>query len=256
MHRIRPETSDSDGVVYPDSDGLPMSDNTLQFSWIQLLQANLDRVLPDFVAGDLLWYPVKGEPKIRIGPDVLVALGRPKGYRGSYRSWDEAGVVPQVVVEVLSPSNTLPELSRKLLFYQRYGVREFWVVDPAAPLAYAQVRNESDEMEILSDEGGFVSPLLGIRFALEEGELRVYHRDGTRFLSAKEEWERAEAERQRAETERQRAETERQRAETERQRAETADARAEAERVRAEDAIRRLQAAEAALRAAGVTLPD
>jgi hypothetical protein len=36
-----------------------------------------------FVAMDLLWYPVKGKPKIRLAPDVLVALGRPKGPRRS-----------------------------------------------------------------------------------------------------------------------------------------------------------------------------
>jgi hypothetical protein len=37
---------------------------------------------------DLLWYPVRGQPRLRMAPDVLVALGRPKGYRGSYRQWE------------------------------------------------------------------------------------------------------------------------------------------------------------------------
>ena len=72
-------------VVYPDSDGEPMSDNTLQYDWIVTLQGNLDRLLPDhFVAGDLLWYPVEGRPNLRQAPDVLVALGRAKGHRGRY----------------------------------------------------------------------------------------------------------------------------------------------------------------------------
>src|SRR3954467_1206344 len=40
-----------------------------------------------FVAGDLLSYPVEGDPLIRSAPDVLVVFGRPKGYRGSYKQW-------------------------------------------------------------------------------------------------------------------------------------------------------------------------
>jgi Uma2 family endonuclease len=92
--------------VYPDSDGEPMADNTLQYEWIVTLKGNLDELLEDdFVAGNILWYPVEGQPKTRIGPDVLIALGRPKGYRGSYKTWCEDGVVPQVVFEVLSPGN-------------------------------------------------------------------------------------------------------------------------------------------------------
>ena len=86
---------------------------------------------PDvFVAGDLLWYPVLGSPKIRSAPDALVAFGRPKGYRGSYKQWEEAGIAPQVVFEVLSPGNTKAELNRKFAFYETYGVEEYYVYDP------------------------------------------------------------------------------------------------------------------------------
>lgn len=45
-------------VIYPDSDGKPMSDNTKQFRWIVLIQQNLAAMFADdaniFVAGDLL----------------------------------------------------------------------------------------------------------------------------------------------------------------------------------------------------------
>ncbi len=86
-----------------------MSDNTLQFEWIVTIKEGLEAVFRNdpqvFVAGDLLWYPVQGNPKIRTAPDVLVAFGRPKGYRGSYRQWEEGGIAPHVVFEVLSPGN-------------------------------------------------------------------------------------------------------------------------------------------------------
>jgi Uma2 family endonuclease len=62
---------------------------------------------------------------IRIRPDVLVALGRPKGERRSYRQWEEDNVAPQVVFEVLSPGNRPGEMDEKFQFYQRYGVDEY-----------------------------------------------------------------------------------------------------------------------------------
>src|SRR5665647_3750571 len=78
-------------VVYPESDGQPIADNTKQFEWITTIKGGLDAVFaadPNvFVAGDLFWYPVEGSPATRMAPDVLVAVGRPKGHRGSYQQW-------------------------------------------------------------------------------------------------------------------------------------------------------------------------
>ena len=60
-------------IVYPDSDGLPMSDNTLQFEWITTIVGGLDALFSDdpnvFVAGDLLWYPIEGDNKTRTAPE-------------------------------------------------------------------------------------------------------------------------------------------------------------------------------------------
>ncbi len=78
-------------VIYPDSDGQPMADNTQQFRWITVIQGNLDWIFAQndqvFVAGDLLWYPVEGDNKTRQAPDVMVVFGVAKGDRGSYRQW-------------------------------------------------------------------------------------------------------------------------------------------------------------------------
>jgi Uma2 family endonuclease len=118
-------------ILYPDSDGLPMSDNTLQFKWIVTIKEGLEALYRNvddiFVAGDLLWYPEEGKPKVRAAPDVMVAFGRPKGYRGSYKQWEEGGVAPQVVFEILSPSHRLGESMRKFRFYEEHGVEEFYV---------------------------------------------------------------------------------------------------------------------------------
>jgi Uma2 family endonuclease len=64
-------------IVYPDSDGKPMADNTRQFRWITTIKANLDWLFANdadvFVGGDLLWYPVEGDNKTRQAPDVMVS---------------------------------------------------------------------------------------------------------------------------------------------------------------------------------------
>jgi Uma2 family endonuclease len=62
-------------LIYPDSDGQPMADNTLQFRWIVLIKENLECLFGDgpqvFVAGDLLWYPAEGRPDLRVAPGRL-----------------------------------------------------------------------------------------------------------------------------------------------------------------------------------------
>lgn len=211
-------------VVYPDSDGQPMSDNTLQFRWIVTIQGNLDALFADdpdvFVAGDLLWYPVEGDNQTRVAPDALVAFGRPKGYRGSYRQWEEGNIAPQVVFEVLSPGNRFSEMQRKLDFYDRFGVEEYYQYDPQRGDLTGWTRREG-RLLLVDRMDGFVSPRLGIRFELPEGEeeLRIYHPDGTLFLSFVEVMAQREAERTaRTAAERERDDAERERHNAERER--------------------------------------
>ena len=127
MRQLVPDTP----LKYPDSDGQPIADTTKQFRWIVTIKENLERLFaldPQvFIAGDLLWYPIEGDPKKRQAPDVLVVFGRPKGDRGAYKQWEEAGIAPQVVFEILSPGNRSGEMLRKLNFYQRHGVEEYYI---------------------------------------------------------------------------------------------------------------------------------
>ena len=177
---IRPE------VVYPESDGEPMADNTLQFEWITTIKGGLDALFredPDvFVAGDLLWYPVEGDATVRAAPDVMVAFGRPKGDRGSYQQWREGGIAPQVVFEVLSPGNRVPEMIRKFQFYERHGVEEYYVYDPDADELAGWVRR-GERLEGIADVTGWTSPRLQVRFEPGAGEMQIYGPDGEPFLT-------------------------------------------------------------------------
>ncbi|MGA8897625.1 MAG: Uma2 family endonuclease [Planktothrix agardhii] len=219
----QPATLNPTEIIYPETDGKPMANNTEQFNWIVAIEQNLEWLFANdpnvFVAGDLFWYPVEGKPHIVNAPDVLVVLGRPKGKRGSYMQWKEEGIAPQVVFEILSPGNTKSEMERKLVFYERYGVEEYYIYNPENYQFQGWQRGDGG-LDVIETSENFVSPRLGIRFEVSEAELQIYRPDGAKFLSYVEINQQLEQEIQWAETERQRAETERQRAETEHQRAE------------------------------------
>ncbi|MGB3560730.1 MAG: Uma2 family endonuclease [Geitlerinemataceae cyanobacterium] len=164
-------------IIYPDSDGQPMSDNTKQFRWIVLIKENLEILFANdpnvFVAGDLLWYPVQGENKIRQAPDVMV------------------------VFEILLPGNRAGKMAEKLLFYQRYGVEEYYIYDPDDNELVGLSRS-GDWLERIETIDSWVSPRLGIRFALTE-TLEIYRSDKERFLTSVELAQLREQEKQRAE---------------------------------------------------------
>lgn len=196
-------------IIYPDSDGQPMADNTQQFRWIVLIKENLELIFADtpdvFVAGDLLWYPVEGHPEIRVAPDVLVAFDRAKGDRGSYQQWRENNIAPQVVFEILSPGNRLKEMTKKLQFYDRYGVEEYYIYDPDRNDLHGLYRKDN-RLNVIEDIQGWVSPRLQIRFAIAENNLEIYRPDGQKFLTTIELNQRVDQERQRADQEYERAE--------------------------------------------------
>src|SRR5207302_5008928 len=124
---------------------------------------------------------------------------------------EEGGDAPHVVFEILSPGNRLSEMMRKFLFYQRYGVKEYYVYDSDTGDLFGYQR-QGDELVEIPEMDGWQSPRLGVRFQRAGQELELYRPDGRKFatyleLAEAEEKERAERERvqREAEQERQRA---------------------------------------------------
>jgi len=220
--------STNSDIIYPDSDGQPMADNTKQFCWIVTIKENLEILFVDqldvFVAGDLLWYPVEGNNKLRLAPDAMVAFGRPKGDRGSYRQWMEEDIAPQVVFEILSPGNRKGEMEKKFDFYEQYGVEEYYIYDPDTITLKGYCRQNS-KLAPITEMNGWVSPRLKIRFVLSKTALAIYQPDGRKFLTPLELDQRAKFAEQRAMIAEDKAEQEKQRAEQEKQRAERLTAR-------------------------------
>lgn len=197
--QLQPQTDTE--IIYPDSDGQPMADNTIQFRWITVIYYNLAWLFANnsnvFVAGDLLWYPVERNNKLRQAPDVMVVFGVEKGDRGSYKQWQENNIAPQVVFEILSPGNTTKEMNRKLLFYDRYGVEEYYLYDPKKNSLKGWLRSDA-WLDVIDEMKGWVSPRLGIRFELSDDSLVLYRPDGQPFVDYVEVQQQLEAVKNRA----------------------------------------------------------
>jgi Uma2 family endonuclease len=71
-----------------------------------------------------LFYKKDDSDDTVVQPDVVVVCDPKKlGEEGCHGA-------PDLVVEILSPSNTAFEMERKLLLYREAGVKEYWIVDP------------------------------------------------------------------------------------------------------------------------------
>jgi Uma2 family endonuclease len=209
-------------IEYPESDGEPMADNTKQWRWMVVLFGNLAALFREaadvLVGGNLIWYPVEGQPETKAAPDVYVVFDRPKGDRRSYKQWEEGNVPMTVVFEILSPKNTGEEMVDKFAFYEEYGVEEYYIYNPDTNRLYIYVRR-GEVLVRVRQVRDFVSPRLGIRFDLSGPEMVVRRPNGQAFLS----FEELEAARQQAE---QRADQAQQRADQAEQRADQAQQRA------------------------------
>jgi Uma2 family endonuclease len=181
--------------LYPESDGKPMSDNDIQRRWIVRVIENVRYVFRArndvYVTGDLLWYPCREDPKISQAPDCMVVFGRPRHERRSWLQWEEGGIGPSVVFEIWSYSNTALEWRKKMGFYERYGVREVYLIDPVDNRLRVWIQHQGALRE-QDHRGVWESPLLGVRFLVGTKEIILLRPDGKAFMD----WEEIEAQRE------------------------------------------------------------
>ncbi|MEZ0361141.1 MAG: Uma2 family endonuclease [Hydrogenobacter sp.] len=99
-------------------------------------------------------------------PDLVVLLKNSKAKltaKGIYGA-------PELVVEVLSPSNAYYDLRIKKEVYEKYGVKEYWIADPLKK-SLEIYTNREGRFELLveaKEEGKILSPLLGVELELSE----------------------------------------------------------------------------------------
>lgn len=164
------------------------------------------------------------------GPDVFWVGGipDPKRKRKCWIAWEENGRLPDLIVELLSPSTKNKDRKEKKDLYGRvFRTAEYFWYDPETRELEGWRLVDHSYRPIPPDEkgriwsgqlGAFLGVWPGEYEGLEEGWVRLFRPDGT-LLPTKD-----EAAEQKAMAEERRAEAERQRAEAERQRAEAAEA--------------------------------
>ena len=240
-------------IEYPESDGQPMGETQwhvfLLARTLLALEAWLRPRRDVHVGGNQFVYFEEGDPTEVVCPDVFVAFGVEPGSRPTWKTWEEGGLFPQLIIELLSKSTRRRDLGAKRGAYESLGVEEYFAFEPLArdrtPRLLGWRRSghgvfvpiepergvgalvlRSEKLGLLLEEDGddlrFVDPSTGER-------LRDLHEHEVRQAEAEERW-RVEAEGRRVEAEGRRVEAEGRRAEAEARRR----AEAEVERLRAE----------------------
>lgn len=85
---------------------------------------------------------------IVVQPDILVVCDSDK--------LDEEGCngAPDWIIEILSPSTSYKDENEKLMLYEKYGVREYWIIQPGAKMVF---------MYILDEKGNYKKPIVAKR---------------------------------------------------------------------------------------------
>ena len=179
---------------YPTSDSRPVGETTVHFRATVYVCETLSLEYEDrpdvLVCADLLVHYERGNRRRHLSPDVFVAFGTPKAPpRDHYLLWEEP--VPAFVLEVTSASTRDEDLGIKRRLYARWGVREYFLFDPKGeylapalqgfrlPENGAGGRYERlPETHLPNGAPGLWSRTLGLFFAREGRELRLYAPDG------------------------------------------------------------------------------
>lgn len=99
----------------------------------QKIVGKLFRVLTDFIEkkqlGEIIFFPCDvflDETVNAVQPDIIFI----SSYNSSIVGEDAIHGVPDILFEVLSPGNSQHDLVRKKELYQKFQVKEYWIINP------------------------------------------------------------------------------------------------------------------------------
>jgi Uma2 family endonuclease len=209
-------------------DGEPMDDarHPLQIEVFRNLvhEAMTERGRKDYVVGgnnfvyysvEQAWDVAKGRPCFR-GPDIFfIDKADPQSFcdRGAWVAWEQGGRLPDLIIELLSPSTEHIDRTEKMDLYARvFRTAEYYLYDlDTLKLEGFRRAGESYQPAEPNACGRYWSDVLGLEigichstyFKMAAPWIRLFHPDG-RMIPTTE--GRAKAASQRAEAERLRAE--------------------------------------------------
>jgi Uma2 family endonuclease len=208
-------------LVYSDGEPLETEWHAQQIPLLKevIRQAMAERGRRDFFVGGnmFVYYSVeqardvaKGRPYFR-GPDVFwVGGAEPRGFRKAWVAWEEGGRLPDVIIELLSPSTAeIDRTVKKDLYAQVFRTTEYYLYEPETQtLEGFRLAGRTYRPMVLDGQGRLWSEQLGVSLGLWHGVwsgqkgdwVRLFRADGSVVPTE------AEAAHQRADAERQRAE--------------------------------------------------
>jgi len=127
------------------------------------LSSGLDNYILENALGEILIAPVDlylDETSNAVQPDILFFS------RKNPLVVNKSGLhgVPDLIVEILSPGNKEHDLVKKKLLYEKFGVKEYWIIDPETKLSTGYALKETAYRPIGEHKDKIDSPLLGSIF--------------------------------------------------------------------------------------------
>ena len=126
--------TDPDTVHYPIDDYEPLAESEYQLFPLTYAHAALRSWFEDdptiWVGADMFLYYEEGVPQSVVAPDVFVVTETHERHlRNIFQTWVEDRV-PELVLEIMSPSSVHRDTVTKFELYESLGVREYWIYDP------------------------------------------------------------------------------------------------------------------------------
>ena len=151
--------------MLPEGTRAEVIDNTLYMSppFHQRILLTLYRKIFEYVdqrqLGEVFIAPVDvylDEESNAVEPDILLVS------KGNPLRIDKQGLhgTPDLIIEILSPGNRNHDKLRKKALYERFGVKEYWVVDPDTKLARGYSLNEGTYRTLAEETSQIRSVLL------------------------------------------------------------------------------------------------
>lgn len=129
---------------------------------LQKIFRKLSEKIEDTGLGELFVAPIDvylDEEQNAVQPDIVSVLGKNKSI---INPQGHIHGVPDMIIEILSPGNKDHDRVKKKALYERFGVKEYWMVDPETKATEGHTLKGSAYSLLVGEIGKFSSPLLGI----------------------------------------------------------------------------------------------
>lgn len=169
-------------LPYDDGEKMESDRHALQLPLIREPLTYYWKDRDDFFIGTNMFVyfdPDQEKDKNFKGPDAFVAQGVKRRDRKSYVIWEEGGVVPDVVIEFISPKTAKLDKGSKMLIYQNLlRVPEYFWCDPYKDdFAGFELKNGKFKRIEPDANGMLASKRLGLMLTRWKGEYNNVHSD-------------------------------------------------------------------------------